>query len=121
MPVNKSQMVDLEEGLDEVHISQVRFGRNRFLRNAALALFGAAAGVFAVPPEQAEAAPPGCHGAPACNTCYDGCRCHRCRRRAHSCKGGTTHCWRTRYNGRCIRCCDFISASGTLCICRCYC
>jgi hypothetical protein len=120
MPVDENQMVDLEEGLDEVHLSQVRFGRSRFLRKAGLTLFGLASGVFAVPPREAEAAPPGCHGAPACRSC-SGCRCRRCRRRAYSCRGGRTHCWRTRYNGRCIRCCDWVNAAGNLCICRCYC
>jgi hypothetical protein len=118
MPMDRDQVLALEEGLDEAHISQVRFGRSRFLRKASLAFFGAAAGLFAAQRE-AEAAPPGCQGAPACNTCYDHCRCHRCRRRAYSCGGN--HCWRTRYNGRCILCCDFIDAFGDLCICRCYC
>jgi len=121
MPLDKNHVVDLEEGLEEAHISQVRFGRSRFLRNAGLVLFGAAAGVFAGPTREAEAAPPpGCRGAPECPTC-NGCSCGDCRRKATTCKRGTTHCWRTRYNGKCFRCCDWKDASGDLCICRCRC
>jgi hypothetical protein len=117
MPISFEERVNLEEGLDEEQLSEVRFGRSRFLRNASLALFGLAAGVL-VPVDPAQAAPPGCHGAPVCLSC-NGCLCTRCRRRAYSCGGG--HCWRTRYNGRCFRCCDWISGGGFLCICRCRC
>ena len=73
MPIDENQMVDLEEGLDDKQLSEVRFGRSRFLRNAGLALFGVAAGVF-VAPREAEGAPRGCSGAPRCGCC----RCARC-------------------------------------------
>ncbi len=115
MPMDYKQLADLEEGLDDEHLLGVRFGRSRFLRNAGLALFGLAAGVFATPPQQAEAAPPGCHGAPTCRTCR-GSFCRRCRRRAYSCGGN--HCWRIRIRCRVYRCCDWINARGNLCICR---
>jgi hypothetical protein len=117
MPMDFNQLADLEEGLDDEHLSEVRFGRSRFLRNAGLALFGLAAGVFAAPPEDAQAAPPGCHGGPTCRTCR-GARCARCRRRAYSCRG--RHCWRIRMGCSVYRCCDWVSAFGTLCICRGY-
>ncbi len=111
--LNLEEAFDLEEGLDDEQLSEVRFGRSRFLRNAGLALFGVAAGVF-VAPRPAEAAPPGCHGAPTCNSCR-GARCRRCRRRAFTCGG--RHCWRIRRNGRCYKCCDWYGAGG-VCICR---
>ncbi len=118
MPISFEERVNLEQGLNDEQLSEVRFGRSRFLRSASLAFFGLAAGVL-VPTDPAQAAPPGCHGAPRCLTC-DGCSCRRCRRRAlHTCGG--RHCWRTRYNGRCYKCCDFVSAGGDLCICRCRC
>ena len=118
MPMDARQLADLEAGLSDEQLVDVRFGRSRFLRNAGLALFGAATGMF-VANREAEAAPPGCSGAPTCNTCTTGCGCRRYRRRAFSCGGN--QCWTTRYMGRCIRCCDFISGGGYLCICRCYC
>jgi len=117
MPISFEERVSLEQGLDDEQLSEVRFGRSRFLRSASLALFGLAAGVL-VPTDPAHAAPPGCHGAPTCLSC-DGCTCRRCRRPAQTCGG--RHCWRTRYNGRCFRCCDWLSAGGNLCICRCRC
>ena len=69
MPIDYRLVADLEEGLGDEHLSEIRFGRSRFLRNAGLALFGLAAGVFAAPPQEAEAAPPAAmgtgHAAPA--------------------------------------------------------
>jgi hypothetical protein len=85
MPIDYRLVADLEEGLDDEHLSDIRFGRSRFLRNAGLALFGLAAGVFAAPPQESNA------------------------------------CWRSRYNGRCVRCCDWVNAFGRPCICRGYC
>ncbi|MGH3144633.1 MAG: hypothetical protein ACRDTR_02415, partial [Rubrobacter sp.] len=79
MPVDHRLVTDLEEELGEEHLSGVRFGRSRFLRNAGLAMFGIAAGVFAAPPQDAEAAPPGCYGYPTCGTCR-GSDCASCRR-----------------------------------------
>ena len=114
MPMDYRQLADLEEGLGDEHLVDVRFGRSRFLRNASLALFGAAAGLFAAQRE-AEAAPPGCSGGPTCRTCR-GAFCARCRRRAYACGGN--HCWRTRIGCNVYRCCDWVSAGGYLCICR---
>jgi hypothetical protein len=119
MPIDFKQLADLEEGLDDEQLAEVRFGRSRFLRNAGLALFGLAAGMFAAPPEDAEAAPRGCHGGPTCRTCR-GAHCARCRRRAYSCEDRGIHCWRIRMGCRVYRCCDWISAFGSLCICRGY-
>jgi len=118
MPMDFRQLADLEEGLDDEHLSEVRFGRSRFLRNAGLALFGLAAGVFAAPPREAEGAPPGCRGGFTCYTCR-GAYCRRCLRPAYGhCPSGY-QCWRTRIGCRVYRCCDWISrATGTLCICR---
>jgi hypothetical protein len=123
MPVDYRQLTDLEEGLDEEHLSGVRFGRSRFLRRAGLVLFGIAAGTVASPAEQAEAAPPGCYGYPTCGTCR-GRYCRRCRSSLHThCppSGESNQCWRSRYNGRCIVCCDYINALGSPCVCRGYC
>ena len=69
MPIDYRLVADLEEGLGDEHLSEIRFGRSRFLRNAGLALFGLAAGVFAAPPQEAEAAPAGCYGYRTCRTC----------------------------------------------------
>src|ERR671912_552179 len=80
MPIDYRLVADLEEGLGDEHLSESRFGRSRFLRNAGLALFGLAAGVFAAPPQEAEAAPPGCYGYRTCRTCR-GSDCVRCRKR----------------------------------------
>ena len=123
MPIDYRLVADLEEGLGDEHLSEIRFGRSRFLRNAGLALFGLAAGVFAAPPQEAEAAPPGCYGYRTCRSCR-GSVCVRCRSRFRShCppRGESNSCWRSRYNGRCIRCCDYINAFGRPCVCRGFC
>lgn len=109
------QVADLEEGLDDEHLSEVRFGRSRFLRQMGLVLFGLAAGVFAVPPQEAEAAPPGCSGGPTCGTCR-GAGCALCRGPSYACGGN--HCWRVRIGCGVYRCCDWISIGGYMCICR---
>jgi hypothetical protein len=122
MPMDTRQLADLEADLSDEQLADVRFGRSRFLRNASLALFGAATGLL-VAQREAEArhrrAPAGCRGAPECHSCTRRCGCVNCRRRAFSCGGN--QCWRTRYNNRCFRCCDYIGAGGNLCICRCRC
>ena len=115
MPLDKAQVAELESTIDDEQLSKVRFGRSRFLRNASLALFGLAAGALAVQ-EEAEAAPPGCTGAPTCGCCR-GSRCCRCRRKARNSCGGN-HCWRIRIGCRVYRCCDWINRHGNLCICR---
>ena len=116
MPLDKTQVAELEAEIDDEQLSKVRFGRSRFLRDASLALFGIFAGVGGVAGE-AEAAPPGCSGAPTCHSC-SGARCRRCRRRAYTCAG--RHCWRIRIGCRVYRCCDWINRRGNLCICRGY-
>jgi hypothetical protein len=116
MPLTRTQVAELEAEIDDEQLSKVRFGRSRFLRDAGLALFGLTIGVFAVQPEEAQAAPPGCSGAITCAHCR-GARCLGCRRRAtSSCGGG--HCWRTRIGCRVYRCCDWVTRRGRLCICR---
>ena len=116
MPLTKTQVAELEAEIDDDQLSEVRFGRNRFLRNASLALFGLTVGVFATPPEEAEAAPPGCYGAITCRRC-SGAKCLGCARRARNTCGGR-HCWRTRIGCRVYRCCDWVTRGGRLCICR---
>jgi hypothetical protein len=116
MPLDKTQLAELEAEIDDEQLSKVRFGRSRFLRDASLALFGLTAGVFAIAPDKAEAAPPGCFGAITCPHCR-GARCRGCARRAnHSCAGD--HCWRIRRGCRIYRCCDWITRGGRLCVCR---
>ena len=118
MPLNRTQVAELEAAIDDEQLSKVRFGRSSFLRNASLALFGLAAGVFGAQREaeaRHQGPPPGCHGARECHSCR-GARCRRCRRRAYSCGGN--HCWRIRRGCRVYRCCDWIGARGNLCICR---
>lgn len=114
MPLDRTQVAELEAAVDDEQLSKVRFGRSRFLRNASLALFGLAAGVFAAP-QEAEAAPRGCYGAAECGSCR-GSFCRRCPSKAYSCGGN--HCWRVRLGCRVYRCCDWININGNLCICR---
>jgi hypothetical protein len=117
MPLDKTRVAELEAEIDDEQLSNVRFGRSKFLRNAGLALFGLSTGLFATPPRQAAAAPPrGCNGAPECRSCR-GARCRRCRRKANNTCGGN-HCWRVRIGCRVFRCCDWINVNGHLCICR---
>src|SRR5918994_2245962 len=114
MPLDKTRVAELEAEIDDEQLSEVRFGRNRFLRNAGLALFGLAAGSL-VAQAEADAAPPGCNGAPTCRRCR-GATCLNCSRRATSCGG--RHCWRIRLGCRVYRCCDWVNRRGNLCICR---
>ena len=119
------RLVDIEADFGEEQLSQVRFGRSRFLRNAGLALFGLAAGLGAAPREAAadhRRAPSPCGGYPRCHRCR-GSRCTSsvCRR-IYTCGGN--HCWRTavRVGGGCrdiYRCCDWRGGFGA-CICRGY-
>jgi hypothetical protein len=115
MPLDKTRVAELEAEIDDEQLSEVRFGRSRFLRNASLALFGLFAGTAMVQ-EEAQAAPPGCHGAITCRRCR-GAECLSCARRANSTCGGR-HCWRIRIGCRVYRCCDWVTRGGRLCICR---
>lgn len=56
MPLDKTRVAELEAEIDDERLSEVRFGRSSFLRNAGLALFGLSAGLFATPPREAAAA-----------------------------------------------------------------
>jgi hypothetical protein len=104
MPLDRTRVEELEAEIDDEQLSNVRFGRSNFLRNAGLALFGLSAGLFAMPREAAAAPPRGCSGAPECGSCR-GARCRRCARRI-------------RLGCRIYRCCDWINVNHHLCICR---
>jgi|SRR5215207_3101471 len=121
------RLVDVEADLDDRDLMGVRFGRSRFLRTAALALFGLATGLVAAPPAEAAPTPRGCFNAPGCNNCK-GSRCMnpRCRR-ATTCGG--VACWETsiRREDGCnyiYKCCDWYKDFGEdtdpekVCICR---
>jgi hypothetical protein len=123
-PEDVQHLVDIEAAIDDRHLSQVRFGRSRFLRTASLALFGLAAGLVAVPPREAEAAPVPryCSGQSGCDCC-NGCRCGSCCiGKAFSCRQGN-HCWTTAVNRNGCRyvykCCDWRLGNNNRCICRC--
>ncbi len=64
------RLVDIEADLDDGQLSQVPFGRRRFLRTLGLALFGVATGMI-VSQEAAGAAPTpaGCYAYPRCPQC----------------------------------------------------
>ena len=116
MPLDRTRVEELEAEIDDEQLSNVRFGRSNFLRNAGLALFGLSVGLFATPEEASAAPPRGCSGAPECGSCRHA-RCRHCRRKAtHTCGGN--HCWRIRLGCRVYRCCDWINQNGHLCICR---
>jgi hypothetical protein len=116
MPLDKTRVAELEAALDDEQLSDVRFGRSRFLRNAGLALFGLSAGLFDEPQEAGAAPPPGCTGAPKCGSCR-GDVCRRCRRRSRTnCSGH--HCWRIRIGCRVYRCCDWVNLHDKICVCR---
>jgi hypothetical protein len=99
-PEDVRRLVDIEADLDERYISQVRFGRSRFLRTAGLALFALATGLVAESEAQAAPTPEGCRNA----------TCHR----NHT---GGYHCWRTQVGCKIYKCCDW-RYNGEVCICR---
>lgn len=128
MPEEVRRLADLEAGLDDRQLSQVRFGRSRFLRTASLALFGLATGLVAVSREAGAAPTPRlCHGAPGCEAC-DGSECITPGCTPINTCGGN-HCWRVKtrkssskkkicYNH--YTCCDWTDAVHEQCICRSY-
>jgi hypothetical protein len=117
-PADVRRLVDIEADLDEGQLSQVRFGRRRFLRTLGLALFGLTTGVVAVQGEAA-AVRGGCNRAPTCKGCNTttgscpGCTGANqdatagCCWWAFSKAGGTTTCY---------QCCDYYQ-NGKLCVC----
>ena len=124
-PEDVRRLVDIEADLDEGQLSQVRFGRRRFLRTLGLALFGVATGMVAMSPEaEARRTPTYCFGAPGCNCCRnrsypesEWC-CERGCTVANSCNNGTTQCWTVCRNGNQYKCCDFYRHNGKLCMCQ---
>ena len=119
------QLVDLNEQA----LSQVRFGRNRFLRAAGAALFGLAIRMVAPRPLYAHpnnASPPpypcvAFHPCPACSgtTCaVSGCTWHGWH--SHGCSSGQ-QCWYTcAVEGYIYKCCDWHHPTlgwQDLCIC----
>lgn len=119
MPLTRTEVAELEAQIDDEQLSEVRFGRSSFLRNAGIALFGLTAGVL-MAQDDAEAAPPGCSGAPTCRRCR-GSRCtsSRCRGPAPTCGGSP--CWRIRRGCRVYKCCDWDTGrpgGSDFCICR---
>ena len=114
-PEDVRRLVDIEADLDERYISQVRFGRSRFLRTAGLALFALATGLVAESEAQAAPTPEGCRNAPGCDKC-EGSKCtlSGCTK-AYTCRDH--HCWRTRVGCKIYKCCDW-RYNGEVCICR---
>ena len=86
---NATTLVDL----DEQNLSEVRFGRNRFLRGMGVALFGLVTGMM-IEPEEAEAAPYPCYGYRRCRCCRGYNCCGRGCRNYYSCGG--RQCWTVR-------------------------
>jgi hypothetical protein len=124
-PENVRRLVDIEAGLDEGQLSQVRFGRRRFLRNMSVALFGVATGIVATSQEaEARGTPEFCFGARGCNCCATSlakekwcCENPTCTAASTNCGGGL--CWTTCLgDGRCFECCDYYRHTGEICMCR---
>jgi len=118
------RLVDIEADLDDGQLSQVPFGRKRFLRTLGLALFGVATGMVASR-EAARAAPTptGCANdgthrnfaqCPKCSGTT--CTHSKCGPTRNYCGSGT-NCWTTCYNGNRYECCDW-TYNNKPCICR---
>ncbi len=112
--------------LDDHHLSDVRFGRNRFLRALGVGLFSLATSM--VVSREASAShgnpPPGCYGPGQCHCCYGSVCCGTGCTRASTCNGNQ-QCWQiARYAGgdcyNIYKCCDWWTRYGNLCICRGY-
>lgn len=97
-------LVDIEEE----HLSRVRFGRNRFLRMAGVALFGTVTATVAAQ-RRAEAAPYPCSGPRGCYCC-NGANC--CSRNCRS----TGYCWWQYDATASYKCCDYRD-NGGFCVC----
>jgi hypothetical protein len=125
---------DIEDALDEQHLSQVRFGRSRFLRVLSLGLFGLATGLVAAP-QRASAAPatsPSCGSLPRCSSCSGDGRCNpgiKCTKSNSTCKSrdfkGQVNCWFSsiqRPDGSYDqwKCCDWYEHGSNHCVCAGY-
>jgi hypothetical protein len=116
------RLVDIEADLDDRQLSQVPFGRRRFLRTLGLALFGVATGTIAS--QQAAGAAPTpapCRGFPRCPQCKPvgneiRCTHPNCGPTANYCRETRTACWQTCYNGTLYTCCDW-TYNNKPCIC----
>jgi hypothetical protein len=131
MPKNFEHSVDIERDLDDERLSQVRFGRSRFLRILGIGLFGLAAGLASTQEAEARPAskPPSCGVSPECRGCR-GAKCEgkHCRPFDGGCTGDGDgeHCWtsteeRTDGSGcyDVYKCCDY-RQKGDPCHCRKY-
>jgi hypothetical protein len=132
VPKNQNELTDIETGLDNDSLSQVRFGRSRFLRILGAALFGAAtiglteSTAFARPASD----PPGCGAFTKCANCSGGKPGSGHHATPGTCREGATgkpknkNCWYTsspRTDGGTDRwkCCDYVR-HGNHCYCRTY-
>jgi hypothetical protein len=111
------RLVDTEAALDDQDLSQVRFGRSRFLRLMGLTLFGLGASAFGLAAAPGEAqARNRCGDTDPCKHC-DGAKCGKnCRPYDAGCTSADdgAHCWHTK-NGKC---CDYLEgANDTPCHC----
>jgi hypothetical protein len=116
-PEDVRRLVDIEADLDEGLLSQVRFGRRRFLRNLGLALFGVTTGAILATQEAAEARKirGGCNRAPTCKSCNNGtCSSPGCEPAGSD--GNPGCCWTAYWHGTCYQCCDYYEY-GKLCVC----
>jgi hypothetical protein len=117
------RLVDIEADLDDGLLSQVPFGRRRFLRTLGLALFGVATGMVAS--QQAAGA------APTPSPCWGYPRCPQCKRRGSRIvcthpKCGPSDpllgcetsngCWTSCYDQTLYNCCDY-TYNNKPCIC----
>jgi hypothetical protein len=130
---NQSPRWDVEDALNEQDLSQVRFGRSRFLRVLSLGLFGLATGLVA-DPQSAYAEPttsPDCGSLSPCSSCSsDGtCTASKCTKSNSTCKGrgfkGQVNCWSSailRDDGRYDqwKCCDWYEHGVNHCYCAGY-
>jgi hypothetical protein len=121
VPKNLEHRVDIETGLDDDGLSQVRFGRNRFLRLLGVGLFGMA--TIGIADSTAEARPPKPRG--LCNSDQGEVECPSCSkkwRRNHARSEGTCGsndppCWNEQHGEYQWKCCDWELKDGSHCYC----
>jgi hypothetical protein len=121
------RLVDIEADLDDGQLSQVPFGRRRFLRTLGLALFGVATGMVAS--QEAARAAPTPTGCANDGTHRNYQRCPKCGWRGNEfvcthngCGPSTgacwsdTNCWISCVSRVQYKCCDFVY-NNKPCIC----